>query len=457
MSSHERSAALVAIVVTLMACGSPDRSDQPPNIVLVTFDTLRADHLGCYGYDRDTSPHIDTFSQTATRYTRAMASSPWTIPTHASLFTGRDPFEHGARSVEIEVPVDNVSPLDEGAVTLAEALAEEGYRTAAFVANAGFLGRRWQMDQGFGLYHAERMFSSKLNRRVFEWLDTADERPFFLFVNYIDTHRPYNAAHRPGFSRALPTADSEELVERLRDMVMGEDAEVPPELVAQVIEQYDTAIANVDEQFGALVDRLERLGLADNTLVVATSDHGEYFGEHLLVEHSKDLYQPVISIPLLIRSPGQRTGEVVNRVTSSVDVPGLIFAEFPDEIAARQARRFTNLPGNHPVISEIYYTRPNDLFHPVWGHRFDRIRRALYEWPHKYIHSSDGDHELFDLVEDPAESRNLIREQPERSARLARRLQALLASRSHASAAPAPEELSTEEIEELRALGYSGE
>ena len=433
---------------------APPEDRTLPNVILITFDTLRADHLDCYGYGRAVSPHIDEFARTATLYSRAMASSPWTVPTHSSLFTGKNPFEHGAHTFKVDTWMNNVSPLASSHLTLAEAFQQESYTTAAFVANAGFLGPRWQMNQGFETYHVERVESPMLNRRIFDWLESLEERPFFLFINYIDTHRPYNTTPRPGLLKEPAVRDRAALLDALIDAVMGGDGTIPPALAQKVIDQYDTAIANVDEQFGELTALLKKLGLYENSTIVITSDHGEFFGEHQLVEHSKDVYQEGIWVPLIVKSAGQKQGKIVETLTSSTDVPGLIFSDFSSDIRARYLKDFGDVPGNHPVVSENYYSRLNDLFNPTWGDRFNRVRTAIYEWPHKFIHSSDGHHELYDLMGDPGEKKNLLTELPEVAQRLSRALEQFRAERDRGSGVIVERPLTEEEIDELRSLGY---
>jgi arylsulfatase A-like enzyme len=425
-----------------------------PNVVLVTLDALRADHLGCYGYGRPTSPRIDDFAGTATLYRRAYAASPWTLPSHATLFTGKYPFEHGARTFPTEAPGNNANPLDPAQLTLAEVLADSGYRTAAFVANTAYLGRRWLLDQGFEVYHPERLWAAELNQRVFAWLENNPKKPFFLFINYMDTHRPYNATPREGFLDPPAVLDDGELLDRLYEAVMPGEGPIPQDLVQQVIDQYDTGVANVDEGIGALLDELQRLGLDDDTLVVLTSDHGEYFGEHHLVEHSKDIYQEALWVPLIIREPGQRQGRISDTVIAGTDLPGMILAACGGEAAARHAFAFPDRPGQHPVLAENYYTRDKDLFHPVWGHRFQRVRMALIDWPWKFILSSDGRDELFNLVEDPREADSRLEREPDIVAVCRDRIARFGAEREQATRLLVQPPLTEQEKAQLRSLGY---
>ncbi len=449
-------------VACLAAASVLARGDAPtkpvlPNVVLISLDTLRSDHLGCYGYARPTSPRIDAFARSATRYTRAVASSPWTLPTHASMFTGQAPFEHQAHTF-LEKGYYNIHALPHDRVALAEALAGMGYDTAAFAANQAFLARHWYLDQGFATYVAERVKAREINTRALRWLDERKGRPFFLFLNYMETHRPYDAAPQPRFLAGPVAPDEGALLDELHRIVMPASGPVPADLAQKVIDQYDAAIANVDAALGEFLNRLKKDGRFRDTVIVLTSDHGEYFGEHHLVEHAKDIYQPVISVPLIIRGPktsdSPRDGTIDDTLVDSSDVPRLIAAHMPSPLRERLAELFPLTPGGHPVISEMHYALMASVTHPEWGHRLRRIRQALFEGPWKYIRSSDERHELYDLSRDPGETVNLVASNPEVASRLARQLEQWLESRRPVTP-PAPlVEMDEEDLKRLKSLGY---
>jgi arylsulfatase A-like enzyme len=448
---------LVAVVAAFGCDGGPE---QPPNVILITMDTMRGDHLGCYGYRRPTSPRIDEFAKVSTFYTRPIASAPWTVPTHASLFTGKDPFEHGAHTLKATTKfIQDVRVLHDVHLTLAEALAQEGYTTGAFVSNDGYLDTHWRLNQGFQTYHVEGVVAEVLNLRVYDWLDSvaATGAPFFLFINYMDTHNVYNTKPRPGLLPEPAIRDDGELLETLYRAVMPGVGEIPRDLQRKVIDQYDTAVANLDEQIGLLIDRLHAMGLYDNTMIVLTSDHGEYFGEHHLVAHSKDVYQSVAFIPLMIKDPGQSTGLRDDTVISSSDIPRRVLSRLPRDIAQKYMAAFPNTPGNHPVICELYYTRGKDLFHPVWGHRFDRVRTAVFDWPYKYIQSSDGKSELYDLQNDWQETTNLLDREPDVAKEMQASLQVYFDSRPRFTTESDQPPLTEEQVRKLKALGYVGD
>jgi arylsulfatase A-like enzyme len=455
-------AAFISLVLVLSTC-SPlqypfanelQQRIDIPNIIFITIDTLRADHLGLYGYQRNTSPQIDAFARNATVYKRAYTSAPWTVPSIASMFTGKYPFEHGAHTFQVQEPRNNVNPLDTRYVTLAETLKKEGYSTGAFVANAGFLSERWKLNQGFDTYHVERVYAKVLNEQIFKWIETQKGKKFFLFINYIDTHWPYNTTPHPGFLEEPAVQDKGELLRSLRKRVLPGKGAVPHDLVQKVLNQYDTAVVNVDEQVGALLKYLAKIGLYSTSVVIVTSDHGEFFGEHHLTGHSKDIYQEVLWVPLIIKRPGQTQGTSSDGIVSSADMPTLIASQLPSDIAAKCAHIFPRTPGSYPVISENYYTRYRDLFNPEWGKRFNRIRTALYKWPYKYILSSDEKHELYNLEDDPKELNNLIEQQKEIGEKLFRTLEQFQDRSSRAEERVDDRPLTEEDVERLKALGY---
>lgn len=458
------------LLTALVALGCSEANDaptagadpppEPTSILLLTFDTLRRDHLGVYGYALDTSPEIDAFAAAATRFDDAYATAPWTLPTHASLLTGLHPFEHGARTLDPKPALSaqkglNAAPLDLVRVTLAETLRAEGFRTGAFVANPLFLGVKFQLNQGFDVYEVEKTSAAEINVRALAWLDEqrrlAPDAPFFLFLNYLDTHRPYRS--QPSNPR-LPAASDEDPGQLLKDLtaaVMEEDDADPSALRERLIAHYDQAIANADAAFGQLLDALRARGLFDDTLIAITSDHGEFFGEHDLVEHSKDVYQPVIRAPLIVKAARQTAGSVDARTVTSVDVPRLILDATPS-LEGRHDAQYSYAVGEHPSVVENYYSRAKDL-RRSYGYRFDRIRTVLLFGNHKYIHSSDGQHELYDLVADPGETVNLQTVQPERS-RLAREQLEVFQAGRRVDATAVAVDVSDEEATLLEDLGY---
>ena len=444
---------LAIVLLTAPGCAGDD-AVEGPNVVVVVLDTVRADHLSGYGYERKTSPNLDAFAASATLYQRAQASAPWTLPSHASMFTGKDPFQHGAHTLEgrSDHGYANVNPLPLSQVTLAEALTEIGYETAAIAANTYYLDTRWQLDQGFATYHVEGAHAPVINQRVAEWLDDNGSSQFFLFINYMDAHRPYNCVGRPPFLDRAPEQDGGALAKMLEARMLNPRGRYPENLEQRVIDQYDTAIYNLDAEVGRLLEELRRRGLYDDALLIVTSDHGEAFGEHGLVEHGRDVYQPELWIPFIVKLPGQTVGSVVDEPVSLSNVPRMVFAQLPALVEQRYAKTFPNVAGAHPTVSENYYLRGPIVESPVFAEKAKHVRTALLDWPYKYIESTDGTRELYDLSTDPQELTSL--ERVGESQRLARALSDYMSSRPRSSEVVEQSPMTEEELKRMRAIGY---
>lgn len=439
---------------------SPPQATRPaqPNVILLVLDTLRADRLGCYGCERPTSPRIDAFAASATRYARCEATAPWTLPTHASIFTGRFPIEHGAVSFLPEKREPrNAYPLSRNETTLAEVLRDAGYETQAFVANVGYAGRWTGLDQGFDGYFVQMLYGDQLNERITAWLKNRSEpdRPFLLFVNYMDTHRPYNLETPAPFLDA-PAEPKNQLIDELARTVLPGKRDAPPALRQRVLDQYDTAVHNLDRAIGAMLDAFAERGMLENTVIVITADHGEYIGEHRLAKHSKDVYEPALWVPLIVHMPGQTQGDVVNDRISSAAIANLITHGFgPGGLRDTLLQQFPFGPDQPLILADNHYSRTKDLFRKPWAQRFKRVRTALYMGQHKYIRSSDGANELYHLTKDAGELRNLLAKQPDLGDELAAALEAFETRLARPRAQSQPSQnLSDEQLRQMATLGY---
>jgi len=300
----------------------PAISRQAPNVLLVIVDTLRADHLSAYGYQRDTSPNIEQVARAGTLFDAAISASSWTLPSHATMMTGVYPHAHGV--------VRDGKQLAPRSLTLASVLAEAGYRTAAFSANTYFFTRRYGFGQGFvhfgdfflsptdalnqlalvSNFYGElnrlgwrenllgRQTAGDINRAALHWI-LSGKRPFFVTLNYLDAHDPYvpPQPYRQMFSnRRDPGGEINIGVNLLPHL--------SPAQIHEEMDAYDGGIRYVDTQIGNLLAALAAQGLLRNTLVIITSDHGEAFGEHGLIAHANALYFPLIHVPLIFRWPG---------------------------------------------------------------------------------------------------------------------------------------------------------
>lgn len=265
-----------------------------PNILLITIDTLRADHLSSYGYHKQTSPRIDRLAAEGIRFKRAHTVIPLTGPSHLSMFTGRYPQEHGAR-INGTAPPKNSRWL-----LLPQILRRFGYRSSAFVSAWPLIGRltqlhRWfddydqEMTNKYDVVHASRE-APDVTRSASQWLRRNHEEPFFLWTHYFDPHAPY------------------ELHSEFTDLPSSGQKKQGPEPIdiemAGRIRKYDSEIAFTDFHVGALLDEIDRLGLRDSTLVVLTADHGEGLGELGYVGHGRRLDEGIARVPLIVRYPG---------------------------------------------------------------------------------------------------------------------------------------------------------
>ncbi|MEM9378679.1 MAG: sulfatase [Planctomycetota bacterium] len=448
--------ARILLAAAWLAACTADEPAPLPHVVVISIDTLRADRLGCYGGAEDATPRLDALAERADLYRSCTATSSWTLPSHASMFTGLFPFEHGTHGFRVDEPADNVYPLHPDHATLAEELRVVGYHTVGLVANTVYLALRYGAAQGFAEYEPNRRPGPALTDRALEIVDerlaAEDGRPLFLFLNYMDTHRPYLFGPKEEVMRLPEDQHPAKLLERLCAQVMNEG--VPPgELGERVSELYGRAVTVLDAEIGRLLDGLDERGVLDGALVVVTSDHGEAFGTHGVVEHAKDVYEPLVSVPLIVKRPGQNEGRALEEPASLVDVPGLVAEAIGGVARDELTARFPRLPGTHPITSEIHFARPREVL--LYAGRFQRERFALREGRYKAIVEGDAV-ELYDLESDPAELDDLADRDTERAQAMAARLRALRATGAYAGERLMPEPPTPVQRKDIDELGYGG-
>jgi arylsulfatase A-like enzyme len=475
--------AAAALLAGCAGCsgGAPDR----PNILLIVIDTVRADRITC-GDDRVPTPHIDALCERGVFFANVSSTSSWTLPAHASLFTGLYPLQHGATQEHTR--------LDEGAATLAEILGAYGYRTFGVSANP-LVSIKSGLARGFDSFEetwrAERetpfpAAREHPNFRAVERLLAAlapGER-FFLFVNYIEAHGPYDPPE-PYRSRTLSRGAEPSLVERASRLGAAkyylDPSSISPAEFAVIRELYDGEVAYLDELVGGLLDGLEEAGRLADTLVILTSDHGENLGDHGHFRHVFSLYGSTVRVPLLLRLPGDaRAGEVRTESVGLVDLFATVLAaaRVTGPEGAVQGRDLLGaLPpdGAAPIFAEYYFPlQALELFRPEAPAiqqaelaPYLRRLRSIEMDGLRFIWSSDGRHELFDLADDPDERRNLHGDPrlAERERRLHGRLDAFVDSVGGPRPLPdeaqrlaepvgAFEDLDPASAEMLRELGY---
>jgi arylsulfatase A-like enzyme len=484
-------------LLALCAC-APSRP--APNVLWIVWDTVRADHLGLYGYPRPTTPNLEAWAEDARVFEDCLAVANSTVPSHAAMFTGLLPSEHGA---------NDANPwLDESHQTLAELFRDQGYQTFLWSANP-HVSSAENFQQGFDVAShpwdeeqrdkASRIVRRKLTEGADErqrvplarirddswaikaagelaqesleaWLAERDpERPFLAFLNYMEAHSP-----------TIPP-------KRLRERMMGEKRaarsygldvswlqrwaytfglrEYTEDELEILVATYDAAIAELDELFGELMRSLEAGGHLENTIVVLTADHGEHLGEKHMLDHQYTLYGPVLRVPLVLRypprvPPGRETQPVMNHdlFTTLLDLAGI-------ERPAGVPRRSVSLlrpDASRARMAELpsVFLRPIGTVkkaHPDWDPGgWSNRKRALHEGGYKLIRREDGHEELYDLSGDPGEENPLGPEADEVRQRLGEMLEDLVDDlrppTTSEARPPVPEELQRM----LEGLGYGG-
>jgi arylsulfatase A-like enzyme len=448
---------LAAALLLLAACGGGGESEPEPtrsNIILITSDALRPDHLSVNGYARATSPEIDAFAGQALHFTNAVTVIPKTGPAFATMFTGRHPQEHGVRS--------NFDAIPEGLPVVAERLRDLGYRTAAFVGNP-VLRPAKGYARGFDHY---QLFDGKrgegvtsLNAAFRNWtLEETWDRPAFVWIHYMDPHGPYvppkeilrryladdlaaSDERVPLEPESLPSGNANKVLGAVPAYQRIEDED----RVAVYVARYDAEIRNMDAAFGMLIGFLRKQGLYDGSAIVFASDHGESLGEHdFYFEHGWFAYEPGLRIPLMIKQPGQTEGYEVDRQVSILDLrPTLLsFAGAATERDVVGVDLRGTVPGREELIE-------NSDHYPD---KYYGVRASGWKY---LIRERDGAEELYDLREDPGELRNLADREGERLAALRESCKTAL-DRARAAALPRAAGLpdDPETIERLKAIGY---
>jgi arylsulfatase A-like enzyme len=455
-----------------------------PNVLLIVLDTVRADHLNLYGYPRDTSRSLYRLAKRGITFTEARATAPWTLASHASMFTGRLPHELGVKWL---------TPLKADFPTLAEYLGSHGYATAGFVANTQYCSSDTGLDRGFthyedyvadlahlrplrfailfeagwngfsalgrflsasfpaGQFHngiesclkwllgGHRKDAAEVNDEFLDWLVRGREprRPFFAFLNYFDAHAPYVLPDGSPLRFGMGPRTLEDFAVLVRDWKVIDKRRLSSKYQDLVRDSYDNCLGHLDECLGSLLSKLQRTGELDRTLVIVTADHGEELGEHGLFEHGESLYRPEIRVPLIFSPPSHGPSpNVVLEVVSLRDLPATIVdlvglsdgAPFPGRSMAKlwRDRPTAAAPGvvaSDGAISELAEpnpTRPSLGLSP--GARGPLS--SLAEGDYLYIRNErDGREQLFDERRDPAESINCAGHEAMRSILLRMRQQ----------------------------------
>lgn len=428
----------VGLSIPLGACTGP--AAPRPNLVLISLDTLRRDHLGIYGYERDTSPNLDRLAERGVVFDDAYSHGPNTSTTHHSILTSLYPSVHGVfRHGEL---------LDPNVPTLPELLEEAGYATAGFVQLPGP-----NYSRGFDVYTGLTHYASMRRAERFdaslasigEWISGLEEgTPFFLFVHSYAVHLPYTPPDEyiERFDPDYEGPVSDRVNRDEIDAINRGEIPVDEEDLAHVVALYDAEIAALDADLGRLFGAFESMGLMEDTVFVILADHGEEFGDHGRYGlHSHTLYQELIRIPLIVIGPDVPRGRRVEGPVRQVDVA--------------------------PTLLEFAGVDPPEHFlgasvAPLWSGTEDNERIVLAERPSGRVFIAGGlkyftDGRLYDLTRDPGELNDIARERPDdlfRMQQLAEAWEEEMARYRELVARPGGVVLTDEERRRLRALGY---
>ena len=416
----------------------PPAPSGAPNVLLLVLDTVGAEWLSTYGYHRPTSPFLSELAGSGVVFDRALSTAPWTLPSHASMFTGRYPHE---------LEADWWVPVDKNVATLAERFSALGYATAGFVGNYAFgvggygLGRGFLHYEGYlvsaeeiveefalgrlaghsglvgRLLHRREILNRKnareVNAELLRWVSALEGRPFFAFLNYFDSHQPYNPPQP--FDRLFevpPRAFDPHM--RFERRIIGVPPEARQRFSPAAIEAehraYEATVAYVDSEIRHLVGELARRGLLDNTILVVTGDHGEALGEGNRFLHGLNLYYPVLHVPLIIRFPpqvpkGKRIGEPVSLRDLAATLTQLAghseASVFPGKSLAAT---WWDQSKTRPAPSRVLST-----FRGLPGKRtwFESVLVGDFH----LIRSEHGGDELYNVSDDPMELHNLLGDQ----------------------------------------------
>jgi arylsulfatase A-like enzyme len=412
------------------------------NVILISIDTLRQDHVGAYGYERDTTPNVDEFAADSIRFDTAIAHAPSTLPSHASIFTSMIPEHHRAFHSKDQ-------PLPDEAVTMAELFALAGFRTAAFTAGAQ-MSEKYGLDQGFDIYDSYKSDMTHRSRfsdivdKATGFLDDYGDEQFFLLLHTYEVHTPYTP--RPEYLEMFDPDYEGSLGDEIDVPFLRSVFQNPVRLRLSdadrehIIAAYDGEIRNMDDAFGDLIAMLKERDLYDNTLIVFTSDHGEEFGERGRVGwHSWTLYEELLRVPLLIKMPaGRFAGRAVTDIARGIDLlPTML------DVAAIE----TESPfEGHSLMGRVA-GRDSDVVFTVSQRDHIEMPTSIRTARWKFY-----DDALYDLAADPGERFDVSEHYPWVRASLEVNLALIRSRRALADADRL--ELDDEMRDQLRALGY---
>lgn len=445
-------------------------------IVLISIDCLRADHLSCYGYPRPTTPTIDALACRGALWERAYATSSWTKPSVSSLLTGLYPSQHrsfqGIKRSKGQLAV-TTDVLRSTEPTLAESFSAIGWRCGAFINNAQ-LGEFSRLNRGFDAYVPNAGKADRLLEHYGDWLNADPQRPAFAYLHFLEAHWPYKPRRRhiASFGGNRDTNIYRDYSARdfgrLRRSISHSQATLTDDELGQMIQMYDGAVRRLDGKVKLVLDLLNKAGLAEQTAVIVTADHGEEFLEHGRIGHGHSLYEELTHVPLIAALPDGPRGVRLCEPVSQVDLAATLLSAAGAEPGMAGCDLLSTNPRPRPVIGELLIGRRylQASVKGRWklhrGYKFDcppsqDVRQAT---PRQLFDTCDHERhvELYDLWADPEERVDLYQEPHCRATRNAmmNQLDRWWADVScHEDPDPAiPVELEPATVERLRALGY---
>jgi arylsulfatase A-like enzyme len=474
-----RSIAAVALVVAALGCvpDPPETAEQrstwprPRNVIFIVIDALRADHLGAFGYERDTTPHLDRLAEEGFVFSRAYSASSWTLPAVASYMTSVYPTVHGLT----RAPTDDVFlALPDGFTTLAESLRAHGLRTAA-ITSQPWISDRTGLTQGFDesrwVAHASLPDESRiLADELIEWVDLHQDEPFFLYAHFMGPHSPYDvpSEHTGRFTAGLEVPASVAEFHRLYEFESESDAYrtiveqarrdgLTRDDVEYLRAEYDEKLAFTDASIGHLLGHMRDRGVLDESLVIVTADHGEAFYEHGTIFHGQHLYEEIVRVPLILRLPGgleesRRIDEIAELIDLYPTIHELLGLPIPDGILGES-------------LVPVLHGEPSDGVAFAEGFGFKVVTpgwSSFYDYADSlHVPGSAVVREMYELSVDPFEQENRAHSAGGAPTAAHLDLVARLWGEIGGIAKRYPDghdtvELDTEAIEKLKSLGYLG-
>ena len=405
------------------------------NVILISFDALRADHLGVYGYEKNTSPNIDAFSEDSLVFENCISQAPWTLPSHVSMLTGEYPSHHGAMKA--------TSELGNSTITIADILHDKGYKTVAFT-GGGFTSKKYNYHT-FDIFNDTKTTNNSMEiQNVINWVDSNSKGKFFLFWHTFSTHAPYAPSKQfdvfsdKNYNGMLNSLNSSALQKILKESINN----LTQEDIDYMISKYDGGILEADYNFGELIKELKEKNILDKTIIIVVSDHGESFAER---EEQKRighviLYKEVMHVPLIVRIPGvpgnkmQGTVELIDIMPTVLSILNM---QVPDSVDGKSL--FSASTADFAYSENSYHEERSSL---------------IYKNYHLIHDKNNNTFEFYNLNNDPEERNNLFGNKSEEESLMVREI-LRRESVNHSAGKTENAEMDEELVEQLKALGYA--